>query len=191
MRSGRVKDRYIAFLRAINVGGHGVKMDRLRQLFESVGLSHVETFIASGNVIFVSASHNVSVLETRIEKALWTNLGYEVATFMRSEIELARMANLTPFARADLETTENGVYVALLREKPSRTATTRLMAFQSAENEFVLSDRELYWLRRGRVSDSKFSGALLEKALGSSATVRSWTTIKKLAAKFAPPPMGR
>ena len=44
--------KYIAFLRAINVGGHTVKMDRLRGLFESLGVLNVETFIASGNVIF-------------------------------------------------------------------------------------------------------------------------------------------
>ena len=37
--------RYVAFLRAINVGGHVVKMDHLRQLFESLGFSSVETFI--------------------------------------------------------------------------------------------------------------------------------------------------
>jgi len=44
--------RYIAFLRAINVGGHTVKMDTLRALFESLGFLNVETFIASGNVLF-------------------------------------------------------------------------------------------------------------------------------------------
>jgi len=46
--------RYIAFLRAINVGGHTVKMEHLRGIFESMGFSNVETFIASGNVIFAS-----------------------------------------------------------------------------------------------------------------------------------------
>ena len=51
--------RYIAFLRAINVGGHNtVKMDFLRQLFESLGFSNVETFIASGNIVFETTSKN-------------------------------------------------------------------------------------------------------------------------------------
>ena len=44
--------RYIALLRAINVGGHTVKMDHLRRLFEALDLAAVETFIASGNVVF-------------------------------------------------------------------------------------------------------------------------------------------
>ena len=42
--------KHFAFLRAINVGGHTVKMDHLRDIFESLGFSNVETFIASGNV---------------------------------------------------------------------------------------------------------------------------------------------
>ena len=50
--------RLIAFLRAINVGGHTVKMDHLRQLFESLGFSGVETFIASGNVVFETNARN-------------------------------------------------------------------------------------------------------------------------------------
>ena len=62
--------KYIAFLRAINVGGHTVKMDVLRQLFESLGFANVETFIASGNVIFESKAGNVKALEKKIETCL-------------------------------------------------------------------------------------------------------------------------
>jgi uncharacterized protein (DUF1697 family) len=62
--------RFIAFLRAINVGGHNVTMEKLRREFESLGCQKVETFIASGNVIFTSASKKISVLEQRIEGQL-------------------------------------------------------------------------------------------------------------------------
>jgi uncharacterized protein (DUF1697 family) len=41
--------RFIAFLRAINVGDRNVKMGTLRALFTAVAFSQVETFIASGN----------------------------------------------------------------------------------------------------------------------------------------------
>ena len=66
--------RYVAFLRAINVGGHVVKMDRLRRIFESMRFRNVETFIASGNVIFEAAG-NADVLERRIEKGLAVGAG--------------------------------------------------------------------------------------------------------------------
>ncbi|MBK7317116.1 MAG: DUF1697 domain-containing protein [Anaerolineales bacterium] len=67
--------RYFTFLRAINVGGHTVKMDVLRQLFESLGFSNVETFIASGNVIFEAKTADGKSLEKKIEKALKEALG--------------------------------------------------------------------------------------------------------------------
>ena len=57
--------RYIAFLRAINVGGHTVKMDRLREIFESLGFANVETFIASGNVVFETTAGDTAALETQ------------------------------------------------------------------------------------------------------------------------------
>ena len=79
--------RYIAFLRAINVGGHTVKMDRLRQIFDSLGFSNVETFLASGNVVFETTAQDTAALETRITAGLRAALGYEVATFLRTPAE--------------------------------------------------------------------------------------------------------
>jgi uncharacterized protein (DUF1697 family) len=95
--------RYIAFLRAINVGGHNtVKMDFLRHLFESLGFSNVETFIASGNIVFETKSKNAQALEREIEKGLREALGYAVATFIRTGTELAAIANYKPFSQSTL-----------------------------------------------------------------------------------------
>jgi Uncharacterized protein conserved in bacteria len=80
----REMPRYIAFLRAINVGGHVVKMDHLKKLLESVNLSNVETFIASGNAIFESSGRTPKVLKKKIADCLLKDLGYEVATFIRT-----------------------------------------------------------------------------------------------------------
>jgi len=84
--------KYVAFLRAINVGGHTVKMDHLRRLFEAIGFTNVETFIASSDVIFDSTSKSTKALERKIEDYLHRTLGYEVATFIRTTSEVAAMA---------------------------------------------------------------------------------------------------
>ena len=89
--------KYIAFLRAINVGGHTVKMDHLRQLFESLDLTNVETFIASGNVIFEWKPANSKSLEKKIEKKLHEELGYETTTFIRTNTEVAEIEKYNPF----------------------------------------------------------------------------------------------
>lgn len=178
--------RFIAFLRSINVGCHTVKMDELRRLFESVGFTGVETFIASGNVIFESTTRNTKALETKIAGKLHHALGYEVATFVRSVGELVAVANHKLFAeRQD----GSGLYIAFLAEPPNDAAREKLTSLQTKTDIFHFHGRELYWVCFTRFSDSNFSGPLLEKVLGTKATVRNSTTIIKIAAKYGVPPV--
>ena len=89
--------RFIAFLRAINVGGgRTVKMQSLRQVFESLGFSKVATFIASGNVVFETTTKEAKTLERKIERALKEALSYEVRTFVREEAELIKIVAYRP-----------------------------------------------------------------------------------------------
>lgn len=175
---------FIAFLRAINVGGHTVKMERLRTLFGELGFSQVETFIASGNVIFAAPKADVQALEKQIENHLRQSLGYEVATFIRTPSELAAIAAYQPFPRAELDAAGHSQYIAFVSAPPTAAAQQKLMIFNSNINEFHVHDREIYWLCRTSMHKSTFSGALLEKTLGMAATLRNMTTVKKLAAKY-------
>lgn len=177
--------RYVAFLRAINVGGHTVKMDRLRTLFEALGFLNVETFIASGNVIFQTDQQNVVMLEEQIEAHLQKQLGYEVATFIRSTDELVNVATYQPFPAAELADEGSFLYIAFLQAAPKVDAQKKLTTFRNEVDDFHVHDREIYWLCRKKLSESSFSGALLEKTIGLPATMRNRTTVKKLAAKYA------
>lgn len=176
--------KYVAFLRAINVGGHIVKMEHLRREFESLGFAGVETFIASGNVIFQSRSQNGRQLEAKIEKHLQKVFGYEVATFIRSLAELRQIAKQHPFRPADDKAAGHSLLVAFLSSPPSLEAAKNLMAFRSETDDFYLSDREVYWLCRTRMSDSRFSGGRLEKIVGMRATIRNMTTVRKLEERY-------
>src|SRR5262249_56400329 len=109
---------HVAFLRAINVGGRVVKMDHLRALFEGLGLANVETFIASGNVIFESPVRKAKALEARIEAHLRDSLGYAVGVFIRSPAELAAVAGHRPFPAADLEAGGGTPFIPFLPEPP-------------------------------------------------------------------------
>jgi uncharacterized protein (DUF1697 family) len=176
--------KYVALLRAINVGGHTVKMDHLRKLFEAVGLANVETFIASGNVIFDSKSKDTLALERKIEKHLQETLGYEVKTFVRAISDLAAVANYKPFSDSELNT--HALYIGFIAESPTAAAKQKLLSFISEVDDLHVYGREVYWLcRTTRMSDSSFSGALAEKSLGMRVTFRNSTTVKKLAAKYS------
>ncbi len=177
--------RYLAFLRAINVGGHTVKMDQLRRMFEALGFANVETFIASGNVFFESPSKGAKALEQKIEKYLHESLGYEVATFIRTTAELAEIAQYKPFSASELNDKGNKLYLAFTADPPSAAAKQRLLASATEIDEFHIHGREVYWLCRKQFHESKFSGPMLEKILGMPATVRNVTTVSKMAAKYS------
>jgi uncharacterized protein (DUF1697 family) len=176
--------RYVAFLRAINVGGHVVKMDRLRALFESLKLANVETMIASGNVLFdAPAAQRADALEHRIEQHLKKSLGYEVATFLRTPDEIGSIVAHEPFAP---DSSAHAIYVAFLKAPLTNDARQKLLGFSNDVDEFSANGREVYWKARAKVSESTFSGAQLEKTLGMPATMRNITTVRKLGAKCAP-----
>ncbi len=177
--------RLIAFLRAVNVGGHTVKMDRLRQIFESLGFSNVETFIASGNVVFETTAGDTAALETRIAAGLQEALGYEVATFIRTDAELARIAAHRTFPQTALDAAQ-ALNIAFLAAPLDAESVQKLMALQTEIDDFATHDREIYWLCRKKQSESTFSNAVLEKTLGRQATLRGANTVQKMAAKYAP-----
>ncbi len=178
--------RYFAFLRAINVGGRTIRMERLRHEFEVLGFAAVETFIASGNVIFESRAANERLLCEKVERHLEQALGYEVATFIRSSAELFQVANHRPFPSATDKAAGHSVLVAFLSAPPDSEATRNLIACRSETDEFHVHHWEVYWLCRTRLSDSKFTGARLERIVGTRATTRNLTTVKRLAEKYPP-----
>jgi uncharacterized protein (DUF1697 family) len=175
--------RYVAFLRAINVGGHTVKMDRLQKLFEKLGFDDVETFIASGNVIFRSKSKNARALSSTIEKALALALGYEVATFVRTDEEVAAIARRLPFDPAAHKAAVAFV-VGFLIDAPSAGAVKALMSLGTEIDRFAVHGNEIYWLCRTGQSESTFSNALFEKTLRLKSTFRNMNTLARLAAKY-------
>jgi len=177
--------KYVAFLRAVNVGGHIVKMDHLRQLFEALRFSNVETFIASGNVIFDSTSKNTKTLERKIESLLGETFGYAVATFVRSTSELVNIAEYKPFDDSELEADGNALYIAFTTDEPSTESKRKLLTFMTGVDDFQVYGREVYWLSRKKIGESKFSGAQLERTLGMPATIRNANTVKRLVAKYS------
>ena len=177
--------RYIALLRGINVGGHRVKMDRLRELFEGLGFSEVATFIASGNVIFTAAAGDPSALEREIERHLEQQLGYEVATFIRSPRDLAAIAAFEPVVPWGDARPDDSLYVIFLPAPPDAELRERFGDLGTPMDDFQFSGREIYWLIRGKLTDSPLFGAGLAKATGKiPTTMRNMTTVGRLVAKY-------
>jgi uncharacterized protein (DUF1697 family) len=176
--------RYVAFLRAVNVGGHTVPMAVLRRHFEAVGCSSVETVVASGNVVFESPARSAAALETRLATHLERRLGYAVATFLRTPEELAGIVAHRPFDRGEIEAA-HALFVGFLGREADAAARRRVQSLASDLDAFHFRGHEVYWLARERVSDSKVYGGGLEKALGQAATLRNIRTVRRIAEKCA------
>lgn len=180
--------RHVAFLRAINVGGHVVKMDRLRALFEELGFDAVETFIASGNVIFDAGRASANAIERRVERHLATSLGYEVATFVRSTIELETISAYEPFGAGVPADGAGSLMVGFIGAPLEAERIRALAALETDVDRLHPRGREVWWLARAGVGRSPLGMAKLERAIGAPATFRNVTTVRKLAALHRPAP---
>lgn len=176
--------RYVALLRAINVGGHVVKMDVLRKHFTKMGFGNVETFIASGNVLF-DATDAPPTLEERIAFELERALGYPVGTFIRTAAELSAVVEHEPFPADVIDPRKHSLYVGFLGSKPAAETIRKVIALRTPVDELHIHKRELYWGCRVRYSETEIKGPALARALGMEMTVRNITTVRKLAAKLS------
>lgn len=173
---------YIALLRGINVGGHSVKMDRLRGLFVELGFDHVRSYIQTGNVFFESSETDRTALRTTIEHQLRESLGYEVPACVRTVEDLEHLLIRDPFTGIPL-TPDTRFAVTFLAEPATVTLPVAYLTPDGAYELIGMTPIELFvvWhLQNGRPGNSY---GLLEKQLAVPTTTRFWhTTVKILSA---------
>ncbi|HET9911807.1 MAG TPA: DUF1697 domain-containing protein [Anaerolineales bacterium] len=172
--------KYVAFLRAINVGGNAIiKMTDLKLMFESAGLENVQTYIQSGNVIFETEEKDIDAVKKRIERQLEGAAGYKIHLFVRTMREFQSIVSKSPFTAKANEM----VYVAFLDQKPAPKSQQALLALKNEADDLAVKGREVYHLRRDR-EKSALARTSIEKILKSPATVRNMTTLTKIVKKY-------
>jgi uncharacterized protein (DUF1697 family) len=177
-------ERYVAFLRGINLGNRRIKNPELKRHFEAMGLEEVATFRASGNVIFADPSGDSEAkLQKRVEAELEERLGYDVAVFLRSFAEVTAIAAEEPFDAAAIARSKGKPQVNLLPKKPSAAARKKALALAGPDDEVAFSDREMHWLPSTGLSETEVDLKALGKALGRG-TMRTHGTVAAIAAKY-------
>jgi uncharacterized protein (DUF1697 family) len=176
-------ERYVAFLRGMNLGGRRISNKELKREFEQLGLGDVSCFRASGNVIFATGEKGEEKLKQRIEAGLGESLGYRVPVFLRDAAELAAVCAREPFDDARLEASKGKPQVAFLPAAPSAKARKRALALASDEDRLVIKGRELHWLPSGGISESALDLKTIEAAVGPW-TMRTKGTIDQIATKL-------
>lgn len=177
-------ERYVAFLRGMNLGNRRIKNPELIAHFEAMGLEDVATFRASGNVVFVDpAGEAESMLGARLEKELDERLGYDVAVFLRSAKEVAAIAAREPFPVQAIAASKGKPQVILLGGKPSAKAKKAVLDLVPEGDLMVLEGRELHWLPTVGLSETELDTKALDSAIGKG-TTRTAGTIEQIAAKY-------
>lgn len=175
--------RYVAFLRAINVGGRFVKMNKLRHAFTEMGFAGVDTYIQSGNVVFTAPAGDTAALERKIEEGLQAALGFAVPTLIRTAAEVVAIANDDPFPEEEMGA-KSALYVSFLRDKPDAAAQAELVALSSEIDVFHVQGRQAFWLRHRHRGESKLTNATLERILDTQATRRNANTVRRIVKKY-------
>ncbi|MFM0377629.1 DUF1697 domain-containing protein [Paraburkholderia strydomiana] len=161
--------RYVAFLRAVNVGGTGkLPMAELRTMCEAVGFTNVRTYIASGNVVFDSKLAEASV-KSRLERCLEEYAGKPVGVAVRTSNELAQVLTANPFKSA----APNRTVAIFLDTPPPADALTH--ASGQREEEMALGTREIYVHYNNGMADTK-----LKIPAARTGTARNMNTVAKL-----------
>ena len=175
---------YLALLRGINVGGKNkVEMSRLRATFEGVGLTHVRSYINSGNVIFGDDRRSAAKLTSLLEDAIATEFGFQVKVLLRDFDALSATAKAIPASWKDDSTMR--CYVMFLWEDVDEPAVMDDLTVKEGIDDVMYEPGAIIW----RVDRDVLTRSGMMKVTGSelyqSMTIRSCNTVRRLAELMA------
>jgi uncharacterized protein (DUF1697 family) len=180
-RASRNHRTYVAFLRAVNVGGrNAVPMAALRRLLETLGYTDVRTYLRSGNAVFGAAAGEAAVAEA-LAASVSAELGVTVGVSVRSADELAGTVDANPFPSAAQE--PKSLHVVFLPAPPAASRWARLDASRYAPEELATVGRDVYLHLPDGIGRSKLASAV-GRAFPDG-TARNWQTVTALAAMTA------
>ncbi len=174
--------RCVALLRAVNVGGRNlIAMSALKAHFEKLGHANPRTLLQSGNVVFETSSKSSAVIEQALERETKKRLKLEIDYCVRTSAEWDTIVKRLPM-RGEAKSDPARLHVMFLKEKVTPAKIAELRAKIRGRETVEGSGRELYLFYPDGMGTSKFTPALIEKAIGTRGTARNWNTVMKLAA---------
>ena len=172
---------YVAFLRAVNVGGKNkVPMARLRDALTAAGLEEIATVLQSGNVVFrsrASAGAAAKVVAGTIEETF----GLQIGVVIRSAAELAAVAATNPFLDAGARPRREDAPRRLPLRPAGRCGGSEARPRPLAARLVRGHGREVYLSYPDGSGRSRLTLDYLEKTLGVTGTARNWRTVQRLA----------
>lgn len=161
--------KYVALLRAVNVGGTGqLLMSDLISICRDAGFAGVETYIASGNVVFESKAA-ASRVKADLEARLLAHAGKPIGVVVRTAAQMRAILDANPFPEAQPKYT----YAIFLDERPPSDAL--LHAVGKNGEDMRLGEREIFVHYGSGMGRSK-----LRIPAAKTGTARNMNTVAKL-----------
>jgi len=170
---------YVALLRGINVGGKNkIEMAKLKQTFERLGFANVQTFIASGNVIFRTDESDYEKLVQKIESAMKTDFGITIKVLLRDFKSMEKLVRAIPASWVNDKHIKCDV-MFLWKDIDNKDILKTLPSNPAIEDVEYVSGAVLWRIDRENASKSRMFKIVGTK-LHQQMTVRNPNTVRKL-----------
>lgn len=172
--------KYVAFLRAINVGGKNlIKMGELKKIFESLGFKNVVAHIQSGNVMFESSTGDENILIKKIEDQLHKNLSDDVLVFIRTFGQLKSIVDDDSFQKLKFKVPTK-LYISFLKNELKQIPKLPYLSAKKDVEIIRIKNREIYCITPEIKGRYGFPNLFIENEFGIKSTTRNWNTITKV-----------
>jgi uncharacterized protein (DUF1697 family) len=170
---------YISLLRGINVGGKTLKMESLVEIYESMELRDVKTYIQSGNVLFNAKNPTLTGITEELGRRIRERSGLEVTIIVKNQKDLAKIIERNPFTRSGSREV-NRLHITFLDKRPGEELQEGLSSGRDGNDEYRMIGTEIYLYCPEGYGKTLFSNSYFEKHLHVRATTRNWNTVNKL-----------
>ena len=184
MKSKKVQEKYVAFLRGINVGGHHkVPMAELRKEMEKLGFEKITTLLNSGNIVFETFEENLENLEKKIAGHLEKNFGFPIPTIVRKAAMIDKLLQDKPFKNNTL-TKDIRFYISFLKEDKETDLNFPWTSEDGSYKIIYKEGKNILSILDLSISKTPKAMKILEENFGKGITTRNWNTIKRIEKKL-------
>ena len=167
---------WVGLFRGINVGGHNkLPMAALRAIFAMSGAEQVQTYIQSGNVVFI-AQDGARVMD-QVLKAVEAEFGYQLQAMLLDETMFNKAVAQNPFKKETQD--PKSVHLFFLRSSVNKAKFEELLGWLGPTERCRYINQVIYLHAPNGIGRSKFVQNI-DRTLDVSTTARNWRTVETL-----------
>src|SRR3954469_3773248 len=173
---------YIALLRGINVSGQKmIKMAALLEMFNTLNVKNVKTYIQSGNVVFQYKGSDLEILQKKIEKKIKETFGFDVPVILVPADSMEGVLKSNPFIKKK-ECDFDKLYFIFFNGTIDKKLLDKITEGNYGTDEFAVKGNIIYLHLPNNYGNTKLNNNFFENKLKITASARNLKTMNALKA---------